>query len=55
MTAADHRALIARFYDALGRRDAAAMAACYAPRRARAAPYNPVEGPLAQLVRAEDS
>jgi len=31
MTATDHRALIARFYDALGRRDAAAMAACYAP------------------------
>ena len=31
MTAADHQALIARFYDALGRRDAAAMAACYAP------------------------
>ena len=31
MTPADHRDLIARFYDALGRRDAAAMAACYAP------------------------
>lgn len=31
MTAADHRALIERFYAALGRRDAAAMAACYAP------------------------
>ncbi len=31
MTATDHGALIARFYDALGRRDAAAMAACYAP------------------------
>ncbi len=30
MSAADHRALIARFYDALGRRDSAAMAACYA-------------------------
>ena len=30
MTAADHRALIVRFYDALGRRDAATMAACYA-------------------------
>ena len=31
MSADDHRALIARFYDALGRRDAAAMTACYAP------------------------
>lgn len=30
MSAADHRALIVRFYDALGRRDAAVMAACYA-------------------------
>lgn len=30
MTAADHRALIVRFYDALSRRDAATMAACYA-------------------------
>ena len=31
MPAADHQALIARFYGALGRRDATAMAACYAP------------------------
>lgn len=30
MSAADHRALIVRFYDALARRDAATMAACYA-------------------------
>ena len=31
MPAADHQVLIARFYGALGRRDATAMAACYAP------------------------
>jgi ketosteroid isomerase-like protein len=31
VSAADHRALIVRFYDALGRRDAAVMSACYAP------------------------
>ena len=30
MSAVDHRALIVRFYDALARRDAATMAACYA-------------------------
>jgi ketosteroid isomerase-like protein len=31
MSAADNRALIERFYDALDRTDGAAMAACYAP------------------------
>jgi ketosteroid isomerase-like protein len=30
MSATDHKSLIARFYDALGRRDAVTMAACYA-------------------------
>jgi len=31
MSAAAHRQLIAKFYEALNRRDAATMAACYAP------------------------
>ena len=31
MSAAAHRKLIASFYEALGRRDAATMNACYAP------------------------
>ena len=31
MSAADNRALIERFYEAFGRRDGAAMTACYAP------------------------
>lgn len=31
MSAAAHRQLIAKFYEALDRRDAATMAACYAP------------------------